>query len=80
MKDEMIRRDMTGEWGAWRREVLLPDGTTVGFVDVGEGPVALFVHGIFLSSYLWRHVIDDVIVPSRRWPKCWRPITTSLVL
>jgi pimeloyl-ACP methyl ester carboxylesterase len=56
----MNRRDMTSDWEAWRREALLPDGTTVGYVDVGDGPVALFVHGIFVSSYLWRHVIDEV--------------------
>jgi pimeloyl-ACP methyl ester carboxylesterase len=56
----MNRRDMTSDWDAWRREEVLADGTTVGFVDVGDGPVALFVHGIFLSSYLWRHVIDQV--------------------
>jgi len=30
----------------------------VAYVDRGEGPVALFVHGVFLSSHLWRHVID----------------------
>ena len=32
----------------------------VAYVDRGEGPVALFVHGVFLNSYLWRHVIDRV--------------------
>jgi pimeloyl-ACP methyl ester carboxylesterase len=51
---------MTIDWGQWRREVVLPNGTTVGYVDVGDGPVALFVHGIFLSSYLWRHVVDEI--------------------
>jgi pimeloyl-ACP methyl ester carboxylesterase len=56
----MGRRDMTIDWGKWRREVVLPNGTTVGYIDVGSGPVALFVHGIFLSSYLWRHVIDEI--------------------
>jgi pimeloyl-ACP methyl ester carboxylesterase len=29
----------------------------VAYVERGEGPVALFVHGIFLNSYLWRHVM-----------------------
>jgi pimeloyl-ACP methyl ester carboxylesterase len=32
----------------------------IAYVDRGEGPVALFVHGVFLNSYLWRHVIDRV--------------------
>ncbi|MEV0237103.1 alpha/beta hydrolase [Nonomuraea sp. NPDC050786] len=27
-------------------------------MDVGEGPVSLFVHGVGTSSYLWRHVIE----------------------
>lgn len=26
----------------------------------GEKPVALFVHGVFLNGYLWRHVVDRV--------------------
>ncbi|QFY06861.1 alpha/beta fold hydrolase [Nonomuraea phyllanthi] len=30
----------------------------IHYVDVGEGPVSLFVHGVGTSSYLWRHVID----------------------
>jgi pimeloyl-ACP methyl ester carboxylesterase len=30
----------------------------IAYVERGEGPVALFVHGVFLNSYLWRHVID----------------------
>ena len=29
-------------------------------VDIGEGPVALFVHGVGTSSFLWRHVIAAV--------------------
>jgi pimeloyl-ACP methyl ester carboxylesterase len=32
----------------------------IAYVDRGAGPVALFVHGVFLNSYLWRHVIDRV--------------------
>jgi pimeloyl-ACP methyl ester carboxylesterase len=30
----------------------------VAYVDRGEGPVALFVHGVFLNSHVWRHVVD----------------------
>jgi pimeloyl-ACP methyl ester carboxylesterase len=29
----------------------------VSYVDVGHGPVSLFVHGVGTSSYLWRNVI-----------------------
>jgi pimeloyl-ACP methyl ester carboxylesterase len=30
----------------------------VAYVEKGEGPAALFVHGVFLNSHYWRHVID----------------------
>ncbi|MGW0193001.1 alpha/beta fold hydrolase [Nonomuraea sp. NPDC003201] len=29
----------------------------ISYVDVGDGPVSLFVHGVGTSSYLWRNVI-----------------------
>ena len=32
----------------------------IAYVDRGAGPVALFVHGVFLNAHLWRHVIDRV--------------------
>jgi pimeloyl-ACP methyl ester carboxylesterase len=32
----------------------------VSYVDVGDGPAALFVHGVGTSSYLWRAVIAQV--------------------
>jgi pimeloyl-ACP methyl ester carboxylesterase len=32
----------------------------IAYVDRGQGPAALFVHGVFLNSYLWRHVINGV--------------------
>jgi len=32
----------------------------IAYVEQGKGPVALFVHGVFLNSYLWRHVIGRV--------------------
>jgi pimeloyl-ACP methyl ester carboxylesterase len=32
----------------------------VAYSDQGDGSPALFVHGIFLNGYLWRHVIDGV--------------------
>ncbi|GFE65705.1 haloalkane dehalogenase [Litoreibacter roseus] len=35
-------------------------GSDMAFVDVGEGPVVLFVHGNPTSSYLWRNVIPHV--------------------
>ena len=32
----------------------------IAYEDRGEGPVALFVHGVFVNGNLWRHVIDRV--------------------
>jgi pimeloyl-ACP methyl ester carboxylesterase len=29
-------------------------------VDAGDGPAAVFVHGVFVSAYVWRQVIDLV--------------------
>jgi pimeloyl-ACP methyl ester carboxylesterase len=36
-----------------------PQGS-IAYRERGSGPVALFVHGVFLNSYYWRHVIDRV--------------------
>ena len=30
----------------------------VAYAERGEGPAALFVHGVFLNSFYWRHVIE----------------------
>jgi pimeloyl-ACP methyl ester carboxylesterase len=30
----------------------------IAYTDKGTGPVALFVHGVFLNGYLWRGVIE----------------------
>jgi pimeloyl-ACP methyl ester carboxylesterase len=30
----------------------------ISYIEVGAGPVALFVHGIATNAYLWRHVMD----------------------
>lgn len=37
-----------------RRSVETPSGR-VSYVEHGKGPMALFVHGVLLNSYLWRH-------------------------
>src|SRR5579864_1606882 len=29
----------------------------ISYLDIGSGPVALFLHGIATNAYLWRHVI-----------------------
>ena len=32
----------------------------IAFFESGEGPVALFIHGVPLNGYHWRHVIDRI--------------------
>lgn len=39
---------------AGRRQVDTPSGS-ISYVERGSGPVALFVHGVLLNGYLWRH-------------------------
>ena len=37
----------------------------MSYLDIGAGPVALFVHGIATNAYLWRHVIGAVAAQRR---------------
>jgi pimeloyl-ACP methyl ester carboxylesterase len=39
---------------ATRHSVPTPSGR-ISYIEQGEGPVALFVHGVLLNSHLWRH-------------------------
>jgi pimeloyl-ACP methyl ester carboxylesterase len=32
----------------------------IAYLDIGEGPAALFVHGVPLNGYHWRHVIERI--------------------
>jgi pimeloyl-ACP methyl ester carboxylesterase len=41
------------------KHVATPFGD-IAYTEQGKGPVALFVHGVFRNSYLWRHVIHGV--------------------
>jgi pimeloyl-ACP methyl ester carboxylesterase len=45
------------ELEAHRHTAALRSGE-ISYIDVGTGPVALFVHGIASNAYLWRHVIS----------------------
>jgi pimeloyl-ACP methyl ester carboxylesterase len=42
-----------------RRSVDTPSGC-ISYVEQGSGPVALFVHGILLNGYLWRHQLAQL--------------------
>jgi pimeloyl-ACP methyl ester carboxylesterase len=32
----------------------------ISYIEQGSGPVALFVHGVLLNSYLWRHQLQSL--------------------
>ena len=32
----------------------------ISYLEVGTGPVALFVHGVLLNAYLWRHQLSEL--------------------
>jgi pimeloyl-ACP methyl ester carboxylesterase len=44
---------------AQRKSVVTPSGR-VSYVEQGSGPVALFVHGVLLNGYLWRHQLAEL--------------------
>jgi pimeloyl-ACP methyl ester carboxylesterase len=48
-----------GDFLADKRKVVTPSGT-IGYLEHGNGPVALFVHGVLLNSYLWRHQLAQL--------------------
>ena len=47
------------EFVAAKKKVRLPQGE-VAYADLGEGPVALFVHGVFMNGLLWRKAISEL--------------------
>ena len=36
------------------------DGTEISYVDTGDGPPVVFLHGNPTSSYLWRNIIPHL--------------------
>ncbi|MGH8082728.1 MAG: alpha/beta fold hydrolase [Lysobacter sp.] len=42
-----------------RGSVTTPSGT-IAYRERGEGPVALFVHGVLLNGHLWRHQLREL--------------------
>jgi pimeloyl-ACP methyl ester carboxylesterase len=52
------------ELDAHRHTVATRSGE-ISYLDIGTGPVALFVHGIATNAYLWRHVIGALTIQRR---------------
>jgi pimeloyl-ACP methyl ester carboxylesterase len=42
-----------------QNKVQTPSGR-ISYLEHGEGPVALFVHGVLLNSHLWRHQLAEL--------------------
>jgi pimeloyl-ACP methyl ester carboxylesterase len=42
-----------------QRKIDTPSGS-ISYVEQGNGPVALFVHGVLLNGYLWRHQLEQL--------------------
>jgi pimeloyl-ACP methyl ester carboxylesterase len=56
----MTEKDKSGqEFFASRRKIDTPSGS-ISYVEHGSGPVALFVHGVLLNGYLWRHQLEEL--------------------
>jgi pimeloyl-ACP methyl ester carboxylesterase len=49
---------------AHRRSLTTPAGE-IAYTEFGDGPAALFVHGLATSGLLWRHVIEQLSGTSR---------------
>ena len=39
---------------------------TLGYAEIGDGPPALFIHGLFVSSYAWRGRRRQLFWPAER--------------
>jgi len=51
---------MSQEQGSGRRMSVSTPSGKIGYVEQGEGPVALFVHGVLMNGHLWRHQMDEL--------------------
>ena len=48
-----------------RRHSITTRSGEISYIDIGTGPVALFVHGIATNAYLWRNVIGALTTQRR---------------
>jgi pimeloyl-ACP methyl ester carboxylesterase len=47
----------TVEFAASRKSVTTPSGR-VHYAEKGRGPMAVFLHGVLVNGYMWRHQLD----------------------
>src|SRR5260370_11402717 len=51
---------MDGNKPSPAKNSLQPASGRISYTEHGTGPVALFVHGVLLNGYLWRHQLADL--------------------
>src|ERR1700722_17398881 len=56
---------MAGSKSVFTKQSVQTPSRRIAYTDEGSGPVALFVHGVLLNGYLWRHQQAGLSVPRR---------------
>jgi pimeloyl-ACP methyl ester carboxylesterase len=51
---------MAGKNSSLTRHSVQTSSGRISYTEQGAGPVALFVHGVLLNGYLWRHQLADL--------------------
>jgi pimeloyl-ACP methyl ester carboxylesterase len=55
-----------------RRHTVTTRSGDISYLDIGTGPVALFVHGVATNAYFWRNVIGGLAAgPARAAASPW---------
>ena len=44
-----------------QQKKIMVEGGNMAYIDIGEGPVILLVHGVPTSSWLYRHIIHNLL-------------------
>lgn len=53
-------------WSARKQKLEVDEGLQMAYVDEGEGPTVVLLHGNPTSSYLWRNVIPPLVAAGAR--------------
>ena len=54
------------DWQARKNRIPVGDGLTMAYVEVGDGPTIVLLHGNPTSSFLWREVIPPLVAAGHR--------------
>lgn len=59
--NESFYRHETIEQHREQQRKIAVEGGDMAYIDIGKGPVILLVHGVPTSSWLYRHIIDNLL-------------------